>query len=347
MGGFVGDALGSVGDLLGSAVGTVGNIIGDAAPLATTAAGVYTGNPGLVSAGLGMLSGASQGRSAQQASQQAAQGLQFRPVGITNTFGTSNFTYNPTTGQMESAGYSLSPALKAYQDALLSPTATQQNLADLASQQALGRSYLATTPQQLASNWLASQRELLAPSREQSWANLNNQLFNSGRTGLSIAQGGNLQAANPEAAALANAQAMQDLQLAAQAQTQGQNQYLFGQGLLSQAYNPLGTALNTAGSVEALGQQPLQLSSGLAGNTALGAARAAPYQYAASSYNPMASVLGGALSNPSLSNAISGLFNSVPSWTTGSSVIPQSTFSGLGGDYSLIGGADMASLFGL
>jgi len=319
----------------------------DILPVATTAAGVFTGNPGLIAGGLGMLAGGQQGQQAQQASQQTAQGLQFRPVGITNTFGTSGFSYDPSTGQMTGAGYSLSPSLQAYQNALLSPQATQQNLADLASQQALGRSYLATTPQELASNWMASQRELLAPSREQSWANLNNQLFNTGRTGLSVAQGGNLQAANPEAAALANAQAMQDLQLAAQAQAQGQNQYLFGQGLLSQAYNPLGTALNTVGSVEALGQQPLQLSSGLAGNAALGASRAAPYQYAASSYNPLASALGGVLSNQNLMSGISGLFSNAPSWTTGSSVIPQSTFSGLGGDYSLAGGDEMAKLFGL
>lgn len=307
--------------------------LSDIMPIASVGAGIATGNPGLIMGGLGMLAGGEQGRSAQGASQQVAQGLQFRPVGITNTFGTSNFTYNPSTGQMESAGYTLSPALRSYQEALLGEPATQQNLADLASQQALGRSYLATTPQQLAQNWLASQRELLAPSREQSWSNLSNQLFNTGRGGLSIAQGGNLQAANPEAAALANAQAMQDLELASQAQTQGQQQYLFGQGLLSQAYNPLGAALNTAGAVEALGQQPLQLSSGLAGNAALGAARAAPYQYQASAYNPMASMLSGALSNPNLTSGLRGLFSggNAPAWTTGSDVIPQSTFSGSDG----------------
>lgn len=319
----------------------------DILPIATTGVGIATGNPGLIMGGLGMLAGGQQGQQAQQANQQTAQGLQFRPVGITNTFGTSNFTYNPTTGQMESAGYTLSPALQAYQNALLSPQATQQNLADLASQQALGRSYLATTPQELASNWMASQRELLAPSREQAWSKLNTQLFNTGRTGLSVAQGGNLQAANPEAAALANAQAMQDLELAAQAQTQGQNQYLFGQGLLSKAYDPLGTALNTTGAVEALGQQPLSLSASLAGRVTDAGRYAAPYQYAASSYNPLASMLGGALTNQNLMSGISGLFSNAPSWTTGSSVIPQSTFSGLGGDYSLLGGADMASLFGL
>ena len=281
----------------------------DILPIATTAAGVYTGNPGLIAGGLGMLGGAAQGQSAQQANQQVAQGLQFRPVGITNTFGTSNFTYNPTTGQMESAGYTLSPALQAYQAGLMSPTAVQQNLADVQAQQTLGRGYLASTPQQLAQNWMASQRELLAPSRDLAWSNLNTQNFNQGTTGLQTAQGGGLSAANPYASALANAQAMQDLQLASQAQQQGQQQYLFGQGLLSSAYNPLGASLNTAGAVEALGQQPLQLSSGLAGNAALGAARAAPYQYQASAYNPMASMLGGALSNPNLTGAIGKLFS--------------------------------------
>ena len=281
----------------------------DILPIATTGVGIATGNPGLIMGGLGMLAGGQQGQSAQAANQQVAQGMQFRPVGITNTFGTSNFTYNPTTGQMESAGYSLSPSLQAYQNALLSPTATQQNLADVASQQALGRSYLATTPQQLAQNWLASQRELLAPSREQSWANLANQDFNRGTTGLKIAQGGGLQMANPYASSLANAQALQDLQLASQAQTQGEQQYLFGQGLLSSAYKPLTTGLNASDIVEALGQQPLTLSSGLAGNAALGGARAAPYQYQASAYNPVASMLSGALSNPNISSGIGKLFS--------------------------------------
>jgi hypothetical protein len=290
-------------------MGFFSDLVGDVLPIATTAAGFYTGNPGLIAGGLGMLAGGQQGSSAQAANQQVAQGMQFRPVGITNTFGTSGFSYDPTTGQMTGAGYALSPALQAYQNALLSPTATQQNLADVASQQALGRSYLATTPQQLAQNWLASQRELLAPSREQSWSNLNNQLFNTGRTGLSVAQGGKLQAANPEAAALANAQAMQDLQLASQAQTQGQQQYLFGQGLLSSAYKPLTTGLNATDIVEALGQQPLTLSSGLAGNAALGASRAAPYQYQASAYNPLASMLGGALTNQQLTSGIGNLFS--------------------------------------
>lgn len=322
-------------------------ILSDLLPIATTAAGVATGNPGLALGGLGMLAGASEGQTAQQANQQVAQGLQFRPVGITNTFGTSNFAYNPVTGQMESAGYTLSPALQTLQAGLMSPAVASQNLADLRAQQNLGRGYLASTPQQLAENWMASQRELLAPSRDLAWANLNTTNFNQGTTGLSTAQGGGLQAANPLASALANAQAMQDLQLASQAQQQGQQQYLFGQGLLSSAYNPLGASLNTAGAVEALGQQPFSLSSSLAGRVTEAGRYAAPYQYQASAYNPLASALGGALGNQSLTNALSNWMGQAPAWTTSSAVIPQSTFNGIGNDYSVVGGEDTARLIGL
>lgn len=278
--------------------------------IGSLAGGYFGGSTGAALGGIlgGALEGGAQtaggmmtSEAAKQNALQAAQLSQFRPVGITNTFGTSNFGYDPTSGQMTSAGYTLSPALQSYQNALMGQGAVQQNLADLASQQALGRSYLATTPQELASNWLASQRELLAPSRDQSWSRLNNQLFNTGRTGLSVAQGGNLQAANPEAAALANAQAMQDLQLAAQAQTQGQNQYLFGQGLLSSAYQPLTTGLSAAGAVEGLGQQPLELSASLAGRNASAGANAGKYlTSAAAGYSPsgtLLSSLGGSLSN--------------------------------------------------
>jgi hypothetical protein len=118
-------------------------------------------------------------------------------------------------------------------------------------------------------------------------------MFNSGTGGLSVAQGGNLGMANPQQQALANAQAMQNLQLASQAQQQGQNQYTFGQGLLSSAYQPYNAALATAGGTEQLGQQPLTLSSQLGQNSAAGGAQAAKYTQAAST-NPTGQLLGGA-----------------------------------------------------
>jgi hypothetical protein len=126
---------------------------------------------------------------------------------------------------------------------------------------------------------------------------------------LKVAQGGALQAANPYATALANAQAQQDLQLAAQAQQQGQQQTLFGQGLLSSAYTPYATGLQALSGTEQLGQQPFGLSTNLANLSSTAGARAGDIlsrgmgssissQQAASSYNPWSTALQGAASNP-------------------------------------------------
>lgn len=279
---------------------SITSAISDLAPIATTAAGVYTGNPSLIGAGLGMLGGGAQGRAAQQGNQQAAGATQFRPVGITNTFGTSNFTVDPSTGQLTNAGYTLSPQLQAAQNTVMGGlTGTLQDQANI---QAMGRQYMAQSPQEQAQQYIANQQALLAPLREQQSANLMNQLSNTGRTGLSVAQGGNLGMANPEYQALANARAMQDLQLAAQATQAGQQQYTFGQGLLSSAYQPYTAGLSAAGATEALGQQPLTLSSGLAGNSALAGAKAADYLAAANSYSPSGDLLSSIARNPTFTN---------------------------------------------
>jgi hypothetical protein len=81
--------------------------------------------------------------------------------------------------------------------------------------------------------------------------------------------------ANPEYQALANARAMQDLQLAANAQQAGQQQLAFGQGLLSSAYSPFQTSLGLMGTVEGLGQDALTIGSNLGGRTMQGGAQAA------------------------------------------------------------------------
>jgi hypothetical protein len=270
------------------------------APIATTAAGVYTGNPSLIGAGLGMMGAGAQGQAAQQGNQVAAQGAQFRPVGITNTFGTSKFAFDPNTGQMTEAGYTLDPRLQNAQNTLMG--GLTGSLQDQANIQAMGRQYMAQSPQEQAQQYMANQQALLRPSRDMAQANLNTSMFNSGTGGLSTAQGGNLGMANPQQQALANAQAMQDLQLAAQATQAGQQQYQFGQGLLSSAYQPYTANLNAAGATEALGQQPLTLSSGLAGNTALAGARAADYLNAANSYSPTGDIFSSLAKNPAFTN---------------------------------------------
>jgi hypothetical protein len=137
-------------------------------------------------------------------------------------------------------------------------------------------------------------------------------------------------AANPEAAALANARAMQDLQLAANAQQAGQQQTAFGAGLFGQgagllgqyqqgqvgALSPFQTTLGVQSGIEQLGQNPLTLGAGLGGQAAAyganagqfltqGAANAAPYAYKAAAYNPFSTALIGAGTNTSLMNALS------------------------------------------
>jgi hypothetical protein len=232
-----------------------------------------------------------------QATQQAVAGSQFRPVGVTTRFGSSNFQIDPTTGQLVSAGYTASPEITSAQNKLLG----------------LGASYLAQTPQDVAQKYMQDQLALLAPSREQQSAQLINQLQNTGRTGLSVAQGGGLLAANPEMAALANARTLQDLQLAANATQAGQQNVLFGTGLFGQA-----------GNLENMAQQPFNLSQGLAEKSSVGGYRSGSLGLQGNVYgnaiglsgamttNPYATVLGG------LSSPTSTLGTGLANWLTSS-----------------------------
>ena len=313
-------------------------------------AGTYFGGPLGGMAG-SMIGGALEGGSqiagnnqqalaSQQAAQKAAAGAQFRPVGITNTFGTSNFGYD-ANGNLTSAGYSLSPQLQGAQNTLMG--GLQGNLQDASNIQAMGRQYMAQSPQEQAQQYIANQQALLQPSRDQAQSRLNNSLFNSGTGGLSTAQGGNLGMANPKQQALANAQYQQDLQLAANATQAGQQQYQFGQGLLSSAYQPYNAALNTAGATEGLGQQPLELSSSLAGRTATAGNNAGKYMttnpYSYSQSGTLLSQLGNASAGILGNTTPSSLMNS---WDTYMNPMTIDT-SGMGlGSWS--GGVDTAAL---
>jgi hypothetical protein len=173
----------------------------------------------------------------------ATTGSQFRPVGVTTRFGTSQFNINPVTGQLESAGYTAAPEITSAENQLLN----------------LGASYLAQTPEQVAQNYLSKQYELLDPSRQRQLASIRNQAFQTGRGGLSVGSTGlrpsgaqGLMGANPELEAYYNALAQQDAQLAAGAQTAGQQQVLYGAGLFGQA-----------GNLESMAQQPFSLGTGL------------------------------------------------------------------------------------
>ena len=276
-----------------------------------------------------------------RAAQIAADAARFRPVGVTTRFGTSQFQFSPE-GYVSGAGYTVSPELQAYQNRLLNLAGTGLTEAELAQQRMmplttaatslfnLGQQYLGRTPEQVAQDYMAKQQALLAPGREQQSAQLLNQLSNTGRTGLSIAQGGGLSAANPEFAALANARAMQDLQLAADAQRAGQQNVAFGAGLfgsgntllnnyysgLSTATSPFQTNLGLTGTIEDLGRSALDIGSNLGGRTASAGANvgqsllsggilAARTGQEAGKYNPLASIVSGAATNPALANWMS------------------------------------------
>lgn len=313
-----------------------------------------------ITSGLGLLGGLMQGESATDAARAQAAGqaeaariaaeeARFRPVGITTRFGQSQFTTGPE-GRVTGAGYTLSPELKAMQDRLMALTGGGLTQAEQAQTQfaplatgaqglfGLGQQYLAQSPQQAAQDYMTRQQELLAPSRERQMAQLQNTLFQQGRGGLSVGATGarpsgaaGLGATTPEMEAYYNAIAQQDAALAAQAQQAGQQQTLFGAGLLGTAGNlltqgyagqagalaPYQAYLGGMTGLEALGQQPLEMGSALGGRIAnpyggasllKGGTEAAASQYRADAYNPFATALIGASRNPAIQQGFGNLF---------------------------------------
>lgn len=289
----------------------------------------------LIGGGLGLLGSSMQADAAQagaqanvEAARIAAEAQKFRPVGVTTRFGTSQFGYGPS-GNLETAGYNVSPEIAAMRDRLLSQAGTSGlNIADqtLAAQQGLfnlGNKYLAKSPEEAAQQWMTAQQAVLNPSRQKTLAGIRQGLFNTGRGGLSVAQGGDLAAANPELSAYYNSLANQDLQLAAQAQQQGMNQTKFGAGLFgtgldvaSAGYNPFKQQFGTAQSLESAGQGALDLGVNLGGKSTQAAANAADTIYRAqtnannmNSYSPWGAMLTGAAGNQQLTSGIGNLFS--------------------------------------
>lgn len=215
--------------------------------------------PGLFNAGISAYTANKAAGNLQQAGQAAAQQAAFRPVGITTRFGRTGFQYGPD-GRLIGAGYQLAPDVAAMREATLGLAGggLQQALDAQRVQQAinqagvglfnLGAGYVAQTPQKAAEQYMTQQRQLLAPGREQQFAQLMNQQFQRGRSGLATGatqagfQAGapGLQATNPQMAAYYNALAQQDAALAAQAQQAGMRQAEFGQGLMGGAINLVG-----------------------------------------------------------------------------------------------------------
>lgn len=315
---------------------------------------------GAIVGGLGLLGSSMAGDSAAdaaaaqaagqtEASRIAAEESRFRPIGITTRFGQSQFTTGPD-GRVTGASYTLTPELKAMQDRFMALTG--QGLSQAEAAQAafaplstgaqglfsLGQQYLAQSPEQAAQQYMARQQDLLAPSRERQMAQLQNTLFQQGRSGLSVGATGarpsgaaGLGATTPEMEAYYNALAQQDAALAAGAQQAGQQQTLFGAGLLGTAGNlltqgyqgqvgalaPYQAYLGGLTGLEALGQQPLEMGSALGGRVAnptganallQGGMAAANSMAAANAYNPFATALIGASRNPAIQQGFGSLF---------------------------------------
>ena len=379
--GSIGTALGNVAGSVGSTLGGLGSTLGSAGTDLITKVGTGIGtnlltNTGTkllgdaVTGGLGLAGGVLQQQQSRDAATAAAQnvntatqaavaGSQFRPVGMTTRFGTSNYTYDPVTGRMTSAGYQLSPEAKNAQDRLVRLAESGLQQAEGARGQfaplqtgaqnlfGLGNQYISQSPQDVAQNYINQQMALLQPSREVELANLQNRLQQQGRGGLSVAQGGTMGATTPELQALYNARAQQEAVLAANAQQAGQQNVLFGAGLLGQgatamgnyyggqqaAYSPYTTALGQVQALEGAAQQPLQMGANLAQQASAAGARSGMLglegqRYASAfntganaTYNPYAGLLTAA-GNPS-----SMFGQSVAKYLAGTTATPYDALS--------------------
>jgi len=307
---------------------------------------------------LGGLLGGSSARSAArtqaaaqtEAARIAAEEARFRPVGVTTRFGSSQFQTDPTTGRVSGASYTLDPELKAMQDRFLGLAGGGLMQAEQAQGQYaplgqatqglfnLGQQYIAESPEQAAEKYILGRQNLLAPSRERQYAQLQTGLFNTGRSGLAVGGTGlrpgggeGLRAANPEMEAYYNAIAQQDAQLASEAMQAGQAQTAFGAdlyrlggnlgnqmyGLQASALGPYQAYLQGATGLESLGQQPLEMGSALGGRIAnptganalfQGGMGAAQSNFAANAYNPFATALSGFSRSPELTTAAAKMF---------------------------------------
>jgi len=225
----------------------------------------------------------------RQAARESAAAAAFRPVGMTTRFGTSRFTrtVDPSTGipYISEAGYTAAPELAALQEQLFgrfgSTLADAEKMAGQygaltpAAQRLfeLGQGYLATSPEQVAQDYMTQQQNLLSSSRSSQLAGVRGGVFARGRAGLGVNTGTGSAPASPELQAYYNALAQQDLGLAAQAQQAGQQRVMFGAGLFGTgagllgtqvqgqagAYAPLQAQLGLSGQVENMAMQPYQL----------------------------------------------------------------------------------------
>lgn len=247
---------------------------------------------GAAIAGAVISSSASRSAASQQADAQTRAGEQqavadaearrdaiFRPVGTTNRFGTSNFTFGGD-GKLSGGGYTLSPELLAQQSQIMGMTPGllnqyQQGVAATApmgtaaqGMMNLGNRYLATDPAAQTQKYMSDMQAAVAAPRAQQYAKVRENLNATGRMGLAIGGDAGMLAANPEMAAYYNSIAQQDRDFATQAVQGGMDYAKFGGGMVgsggqmlnsmygaqSAAYSPYATALGGAEALEGMGR---------------------------------------------------------------------------------------------
>jgi len=283
---------------------------------------------GLISGSKGADAAKAQAEALRAAALRASQMAQFRPVGLTTGFGSSNFKVNDL-GQVTEAGYELTPELQTLRNRFTTgateydPTRLQQLTEPIyggaTSLFNLGGSYLGATPQDVAAKYISDRQGLLEPSRAAEFGRINARNFATGRGGLGVNTGTGGAPSNPALQAYYNSIFQQDRALAAEADKAAMERISFGAdlygaggklastlpSLFSGSFLPIETQLKLAQSVENLGQQPFLLSQDLAERQARAGAAAGnlylqPQAAAASayskyqSYSPLGTALSGA-----------------------------------------------------
>jgi len=292
-------SLGTIQTALASNPGILNNIYQQAVndPMGT-AAKAYRAlqSTGMLSGGLQAVGGYLAGNAAQDAAKTSAQAqieaariaadaAKFKPVGVTTRFGQSQFIKD-ANGNVVSAGYNVTPDIKAMQDSLIGAapgmlsqfTGSQAATAPMGvgAQRAmsLGNQYLNTDPMAQAKKYYDDQQAIMATGRARDQAGALTGEFNRSTYGLATGATGMMGAANPRLEALYNAQRQQDLQAAAQATQGGMDYAKFGStmtglggdmlksmyGTQTAAYDPYKTAMGGAQTIEGLGQNALDLS---------------------------------------------------------------------------------------
>jgi hypothetical protein len=294
---------------------------------------------GLISGGKAADAARGQAEALRAAADRASGMAQFRPMGMTTAFGTSQFT---PEGQ---GSFTLSPELRSIQQRLFGQlNAYDPSQIGMAAQPLMGGAstlfgrgaeYLGQSPEQVSAKFIADQQALLQPSRAADFARLQATNYGRGTGGLAVNTGTGGAPSNPAAQALFNAQARQDLELAARADQAAMDRTRFGASLFGTGGELLGQVprLTTAGytpteaqlgllrTTETMGQDPFRLSQELAGRYANAGAQAGnlylqPQAAAANAYSQYQgySPLGTALSGAGSSISPGG---STGSWFSG------------------------------